>query len=75
LFRQGKPAAALPQVEQLRAAEPANPNYRSLEAAILAGIGEYARSIDIYAECCGATQPGEDLAELRACAQDRRPIE
>ena len=50
LFRQGKPAAALPQVEQLRAAEPANPNYRSLEAAILAGIGEYARSIDIYAE-------------------------
>ncbi|TMJ57872.1 MAG: tetratricopeptide repeat protein [Alphaproteobacteria bacterium] len=50
LYRQGKPAAALPQVEQLRAAEPANPNYRSLEAAVLAGIGEYARSIDIYAE-------------------------
>ena len=50
LYRQGKHAAALPQVEQLRAAEPANPNYRSLEAAVLAGIGEYARSIDIYAE-------------------------
>jgi predicted Zn-dependent protease len=50
LYRQGKHAAALPQVEQLRAAEPANPNYRSLEAAVLAGIGEYARSIDIYTE-------------------------
>ncbi len=49
LYRQGKHTAALPQVEQLLASEPVNPNYRSLEAAVLAGVGEYARAIDIYA--------------------------
>jgi predicted Zn-dependent protease len=50
LYRQGKHACALPQVEQLRAIEPGNANYRSLEAAVLAGIGEYSRAIDIYVD-------------------------
>ena len=50
LFRQGKPAAALPEVERLLALEPHNPNYRSLQAAVLAGIGEYSRAIEIYGE-------------------------
>jgi len=49
LYRQGQHAAALPQLEQLLAAEPHNPNYHSLEAAVLAGVGEYARAIEIYA--------------------------
>jgi tetratricopeptide (TPR) repeat protein len=48
LHRQGNHAAALPQIERLLAAEPRNPNFRSLQAAVLAGIGEYARAIDIY---------------------------
>ena len=43
-IRQGKHAAALPQVERLLESEPRNPNYRSLHAAVLAGIGEYARA-------------------------------
>ena len=50
LFRQGKHAAALPQIEQLLAAEAGNPNYRSLHAAVLAGVGEYARALAIYVE-------------------------
>jgi len=47
LFRQGKHAAALPEIERLLAIEPRNPNYRSLHAAVLAGVAEYARAIDI----------------------------
>ena len=48
LHRQGNQAAALPQIERLLEAEPRNPNYRTLKAAVLAGIGEYARAIEIY---------------------------
>jgi tetratricopeptide (TPR) repeat protein len=50
LLRQGKHAAALREIEPLLAAEPRNPNYRSLQAAILGGIGEYARALAIYDE-------------------------
>ncbi|TLY58899.1 MAG: tetratricopeptide repeat protein, partial [Gammaproteobacteria bacterium] len=50
LFRQGKHAAALPEIERLLAIEPRNPNYRSLHAAVLAGVAEYARAIDIYVQ-------------------------
>jgi tetratricopeptide (TPR) repeat protein len=48
LYRQGKAAEALPQIQKLLAKEPRNPGYRSLTAAILAGIGEYAESIEVY---------------------------
>jgi tetratricopeptide (TPR) repeat protein len=48
LLRQARPAAALPEVERLLRTEPRNPNYRSLQAAILAGVGEYERAIAIY---------------------------
>jgi predicted Zn-dependent protease len=48
LHRQSKPAAALPQVEQLLAKEPRNPGYLNLKAAILANLAEYAGSIEIY---------------------------
>jgi predicted Zn-dependent protease len=48
LNRQGKPAAALPQVETLLAKEPRNPGYRNLKAAILAHLGDYAESIEVY---------------------------
>ncbi|MHB8727379.1 MAG: sulfotransferase family protein, partial [Casimicrobiaceae bacterium] len=48
LNRQGKAAAALPHVETLLAKEPRNPGYRNLKAAILAHLGDYAESIEVY---------------------------
>jgi tetratricopeptide (TPR) repeat protein len=48
LNRQGKAAAALPQVDALLAKEPRNPGYRNLKAAVLANLGNYAESIDVY---------------------------
>src|SRR5438874_441328 len=50
LYRQGKYSSALPQIERLLATDAGNPNYRNLYAAILAGIGEYARAIATYVE-------------------------
>ena len=50
LNRQGKAAAALPQVEQLLGKEPANPGYRSLKASVLANLADYAGSASIYAQ-------------------------
>jgi tetratricopeptide (TPR) repeat protein len=48
LHRQNKPAAALREIESLLTLEPRNPSYNSLKAAILARIGEYQQSIEIY---------------------------
>jgi predicted Zn-dependent protease len=48
LNRQGKAAAALPQVGMLLAKEPRNPGYRNLQAAILAHLGDYSESIGVY---------------------------
>ena len=48
LNRQAKPAAALPQVQRLLDKEPRNPGYLNLQAAILANLGDYADSIEIY---------------------------
>jgi predicted Zn-dependent protease len=50
LFRQGNHAAALREVETLLALEARNPNYRSLHAAVLAGVGEYTRAVDTYVQ-------------------------
>jgi tetratricopeptide (TPR) repeat protein len=48
LYRQAKSAQALPQIEQLVASDPQNPGYRNLKAAVLATLGEYSESLDIY---------------------------
>jgi tetratricopeptide (TPR) repeat protein len=48
LNRQMKPGMALPQVDLLLAKEARNPAYLNLKAAILANLGDYARSIDVY---------------------------
>ena len=40
----------MPEIERLLEAEPRNPSYRSLHAAVLAAIGEYARALAIYRE-------------------------
>jgi tetratricopeptide (TPR) repeat protein len=48
LNRQGNAAAALPQADMLLAKEPRNPSYRNLKAAVLANLGEYAGSIEVY---------------------------
>ena len=50
LNRQGKPAEALPHVERLLAKEPRNPGYRNLKAAVLANLGDYPLSIEVYEE-------------------------
>ena len=48
LNRQGKGALALPQVEALLAKEPRNPGYLNLKAAVLANLGDYSESIEVY---------------------------
>jgi tetratricopeptide (TPR) repeat protein len=48
LNRQGKAAAALQQVATLLAREPRNPGYLNLKAAVLANLGDYAESIEVY---------------------------
>ena len=48
LNRQAKPAEALPQAERLLAADPENPGYLNLKAAILANLGDYPGCIEVY---------------------------
>jgi tetratricopeptide (TPR) repeat protein len=48
LNRQAKPAEALPQAQRLLASDPANPGYLNLKAAILANLGDYQGSIEVY---------------------------
>jgi predicted Zn-dependent protease len=48
LNRQSKSAEALAQVERLLVKEPRNPGYRNLQAAILAHLGDFAESIQVY---------------------------
>ena len=48
LNRQAKPAEALPQAQRLLASDPANPGYLNLKAAILANLGDYEGSIEVY---------------------------
>src|ERR1700686_1779638 len=48
LNRQGKAAAALPQVDVLLGKEPRNPGYLNLKAAVLASLGDYSESIAVY---------------------------
>src|ERR1700686_3568215 len=48
LNRQGKAAAALPNVEQMLAREPPNPGYRNPKAAVRANVGDYAASARVY---------------------------
>jgi tetratricopeptide (TPR) repeat protein len=48
LNRQGKAAAALPQVDALLAKQPRDPGYRNLKAAVLVNLSEYGESIEVY---------------------------
>jgi tetratricopeptide (TPR) repeat protein len=50
LHRQAKYGPALKQIEMLMAAEPHNSGYRNTKAVILAAIGEYPQSIELYAD-------------------------
>jgi tetratricopeptide (TPR) repeat protein len=50
LYRQNKAIVALQQIEQLTASEPLNSGYRNLKAVVLAHIGEYQQSLEIYAD-------------------------
>ena len=44
------PEKALAQLERLLANDPRNPGYRNMQAAVLSRVGEYDRSLKIYAE-------------------------
>jgi tetratricopeptide (TPR) repeat protein len=48
LHRRNKSSEALVEAESLLALEPHNPGYKNLKAAILAGIGDFQQSIDLY---------------------------
>jgi predicted Zn-dependent protease len=50
LFRQAKAELALREVDQLLQLEPRNPSFRNLKAAVLATLGDYSDSIEIYEE-------------------------
>jgi tetratricopeptide (TPR) repeat protein len=49
LHRHHKSAPAWAQVEKLLAADPTNPSYRNLKAAIATTIGEYDQALQLYA--------------------------
>src|SRR4029079_14223702 len=49
LHRQRKITAAWEQVQKLVEADPLNPSYRTLKAAIASGIGEYDQALAPYA--------------------------
>ena len=49
LHRQRKIKAAWEQVQKLVEADPLNPSYRTLKAAIASGIGEYDQALELYA--------------------------
>ena len=50
LLRQNRPAEALVEIDRLLAVESRNPGYRNLKGAILGRLGEYDKSIGIYAD-------------------------
>ncbi len=50
LFRQGKAAEALAEVDKLLALDPYDPGYRNLKAAILGHLGDYPQTIAVYAD-------------------------
>ena len=50
LYRQNKSIAALQQVDRLMTSEPHNSGYRNLKAVVLANIGDYQESLEIYAD-------------------------
>jgi tetratricopeptide (TPR) repeat protein len=50
LYRQNKSIAAMQQVDLLMISEPRNSGYRNLKAVVLANIGDYQESLEIYAD-------------------------
>ena len=58
LYRLNKFDLALQQIDLLMAGEPRNSGYRNLRAVVLASIGEYQESLEIYADVL-AKHPGQ----------------
>ncbi len=50
LYRLNKPLAALQQIDILTTSEPRNAGYRNLKAVVLATIGDYPQSLELYAD-------------------------
>lgn len=54
LHKQNKSGAALLEIERMSADDPDDPGIRNLRAVVLARIGEYSESIQIYADLLAA---------------------
>ena len=61
LFRQTKVELALPEVERLLQKEPRNGGYRNLKAAILAHLGDYSASIEVFEEVLAEFPDGAQI--------------
>jgi tetratricopeptide (TPR) repeat protein len=58
LHRQNKPGAALEQIERLSAEDSHDPGLKNLKAVVLARIGDYRESLELYAGLLAAS-PGQ----------------
>ena len=71
LHRQRKPGPAREQVQKLIEADPLNPSYRTLQAAIASSIGDYDTALEVYAGVLGRLSAQcARLDELRSCAEN-----
>ncbi|HXC11178.1 MAG TPA: sulfotransferase [Steroidobacteraceae bacterium] len=55
---------ALVQLEKLLGADPANRQYRTLQAAAMVGLGDHARAIALYRDLVRGAPPGSPAADL-----------
>ena len=76
LYRLNKSVAALQQIDILTASEPRNSGYRNLKAVVLANIGDYQESLEIYADVL-AKHPDQSriwMSYGHALARDRKSV-
>src|SRR5581483_8542263 len=60
LLKRQKHVRAHEEVEKLLASDPKNPAYRTTQATVCAGLGDYERALPLYRELlCGTPQDAE----------------
>jgi tetratricopeptide (TPR) repeat protein len=64
LLGRHKYSQALAELEKLLAADPANRQYRTLQAAAIVGLGDHARAIALYQDLLHDAPPGSPAADL-----------
>jgi tetratricopeptide (TPR) repeat protein len=60
LFKQNKYAESLAQIDLLTAAEPRNSGHRNLKAVVLARIGDFPQTLELYADIL-SKHPGQAM--------------